>query len=203
MCFSPQATDTMQGCSVFVFSWYRFVFCFLRNVLDKRGQRGGRRARRRHSHHQRWGQPCTRRRKERILHLDCRGSCAALFFPFSLFQSLYLFFSVSVSPFSPPPLTTAPAVSTRNPQAIHRQRSSPSVFLLLPFVYHLHLVHYIVFFFFFFFGSRFSQAACRRCRSYPLFDIFPHLWHECLEVCISTMTASYMSPSLSSLLFPL
>lgn len=75
-------------------AWYRFVLRFLRNILDKRSQRSGRCARRWHSHHQRWGQPCTRGRKERILHLDCRGSCAALSFPlFPLSVSVSLFLS--------------------------------------------------------------------------------------------------------------
>ena len=51
-----------------------FVYRLRRNVLDERSQRSGRCARRRHGHHQRRGQPCARRGKERILHLDCRGS---------------------------------------------------------------------------------------------------------------------------------
>lgn len=140
VCFSPpRAANTMQGCSVFVFLDISLFFRFLRNVLDKRGQRSGRCARRRHSHHQRRGQPCARGGKERILHLDCRGSCAALSPPPPTFQSLYLFFSLSVSPFSSPPLTTAPtppppAVSTWHPQAVHRQRGSPKCFPIIAFL---------------------------------------------------------------------
>lgn len=138
VCFSPpRAANTMQGCSVFVFLDISLFFRFLRNVLDKRGQRSGRCARRRHSHHQRRGQPCARGGKERILHLDCRGSCAALSPPPPTFQSLYLFFSLSVSPFSSPPLTTAPTPPPRCRRGTRRQSTDrevpPSVFLLLPF----------------------------------------------------------------------
>lgn len=118
MCSWPRALNAMPGCSPFVFSLIKLC-CFphshfLRNVLDKRGQRSGRRARRRHGHHQRRGQPRTHRRKERILHLDCRGSCAALAppsFPVSLYPlalsdtSLSHFFSSLL------PLTTAPPPS--------------------------------------------------------------------------------------------
>lgn len=82
--FLPQAANTVQSCSVFVFLDIGLFFRFLRNILDKRGQRSGRCARRWHSHHQRWRQPCTRRRKERILHLDCRGSCVSGLYLFSL-----------------------------------------------------------------------------------------------------------------------
>lgn len=129
MCCSPQAANIMPG---ICFPWYRFVFYFLRNILDKRGQRGGRCTWCRHSHHQRWGQPRTHRRKERILHLDCRGSYKKLSPSHSPFQSLYIVFPLSVSPFAFPPPTTASVVSIRNPQRV--KRGSPSVFLLLPFL---------------------------------------------------------------------
>lgn len=77
--------------------------CFwlpFRNIFDKRGEGGGRRARRRHGHHQRRGQPRTHRGEEGILHLDCRGSRASSLTPlhsprtspFSLCVSLSFFF---------------------------------------------------------------------------------------------------------------
>ncbi|KAA8586925.1 hypothetical protein FQN60_000761 [Etheostoma spectabile] len=98
---------------------------------------------------------------------------SSLLSPISI-STVYLFFSVSVSHFSPPPLTTAPAVSTRNLQAVHRQRSSPSVFLLLPFVYHLHLVHYIIFFFFIL-AVGFHRKLAVAAKVFPFLIFFPHL----------------------------
>lgn len=77
-----------------------------------------------------------------------RELCSSLL-PLSLFRSLYLFFSLSVSPVSSPPLTTAPVLSTRNPQAVHRQRGSPSVFLLLPFVEPISIIYILSFLSFF------------------------------------------------------
>ncbi|KAG7222237.1 hypothetical protein INR49_016414, partial [Caranx melampygus] len=83
---------------------------------------------------------------------------------FPLFQSLYLFFSLAVSPFSSPPLTTAPNVTTRNPQAVHRQRSSPKCFscycLSLIQFYTIYILSFItLFLFYFFLAASFSEAA--------------------------------------------
>lgn len=155
-----------------------FVFCFfphfLRNVLDKRGQRGGRRAWRRHSHHQRRGQPRTHGRKERILHLDCRGTCATLSPPFrslyiSLLSLIPLFPGFFLPFFPRPQLPLRPA--SEEP-AGGPQRGSPSVSLLLPLLS-------------FAFRPSLSLAAG------ALLSHF-HMWHKRLEVCIS---ASYMLPT--------
>lgn len=152
------------------FPWYRFVFRFHRNVLDKRGQRGGRRTRRRHSHHQRWGQPCARRRKERILHLDCRGSCAALSCPLfpsfnpciSLSFSLCLPLFFSTSDHCPRRVNEEPAGS---PQTEKFPKCFPIIAFCLSFTS-------CPFFLFSFFGSRFPQAAYRRCPEVVSFVIF-------------------------------
>lgn len=112
-------------------------------------------------------------------------------FPLSLFKSLYLFFSVS--PFSSPPRNPATVTTMRNPQAVHRQRS---FFLLLPLLsLFLSYTSCPLFLFLFLFGSQFSQAACCRCQIFFLF-------FGILEICIFTMTASYMTPCSCSLLFP-
>lgn len=168
------------------FPWYRFlVFCILRNILDKRGQRSRRCAWRGHSHHQRWRQPCTRRRKERILHLDCRGSCAALH-PLSISVSLFR----SLSPPSLLHLCPLPP-STRNPLAVHRQRRSRSVFLLLPFVEPICIISILSFISsqFLYFLPVFTGSLPLLLRLSP-FSYFPssliwmpgslHIYHDCI-----------------------
>lgn len=165
---------------------------FLRNVLDKRGQRGGRRAWRRHSHHQRRGQPRTHRRKERILHLDCRGTCVTLSPPF---QSLYMSL-LSLKPLFPDFLSpsscdhSSPSVLPVKEPAGGPQRGSPSLSLLLPLSS---------------FASRPSLLLAgpvftgfvRAMREFLLSHF--HMWHKRLEVCIS---ASYMLPSPKRILNP-
>lgn len=181
--FSPQAANTMQGCLVFVFLNRSLFFRCHRNILDKRGQRSGWCPRCRHSYHQRWGKPRARGRKERILHLDCRGSCAALAFSFPSFD---LCTSYSLFP-SPTFLVLlqplAPIMSTRNPQAVHKQTSSQCVFLLFPSVETISVIYILSFIglgvfclLFFAFGRCFSLAACCCCWSCPFVTSSSSTW---------------------------
>lgn len=195
--FSPQAANTMQGCLVFVFLNRSLFFRCHRNILDKRGQRSGWCPRCRHSHHQRWGKPRARGRKERILHLDCRGSCAALAFSFPSFD---LCTSYSLFP-SPTFLVLlrplAPIMSTRNPQAVHKQTSSQCVFLLFPSVETISVIYILSFIFslvwgffvccFLLLADVFHWQLAVAAEVAPL--SLPHLQHEYLEICKSTMTA--------------
>lgn len=202
--FSPQATNTMQGCSVFVFLDVGLFFCFLRNILDKRGQRSGRCARRRHSHHQRWGQPCTRRRKERILHLDCRGSCAALSFPFPSFD-LCISFSLLLSPPFLLHLWPLPPSCQRRTRRQSTDRGSQSVFLLLPFVEPISIIYILSFisFFLFLWQPVFTGSLPSLLKPSP-FSYFSssltwmpgslYIYHDCF--------LQYMNPRPSSLPFP-
>lgn len=115
-----------------------------------------------------------------------------------LFQSPYLFFALCL------PRLFSTSVHCPRQQGTRWQstdRDVPEVFsfyclLLSPFVSFPSCPLFLPSFFI---SCRFSQAACRCCWGCPLSHIFPHLWYECLEVCISTMTASYMALSSSSL----
>ena len=125
-------------------------------------------------------------------------------FPLSVSVSL---FSLSVSPLSSPPLTTAPGPKHKEPVGRPQTEKFPKCFPVIAFCwayfYHLHLVFYsFLYCFVVSFWPKFSQAACHCCWSGTLCHIFPHLRHEFLEICVSIMTASFMTLCSSSLLHP-
>lgn len=107
-----------------------------------------------------------------------------------------LFFSVS--PFSSPPVTPAPIMTMRNQQAVHRQRSSPSVFLLLPLL--SPFLSYTSLFLCFFLAASFHRQLAVAAEVVPFLIFF--LFFDTLEIYISTMTASYMTLCSCSLPFP-
>lgn len=97
--------------------------------------------------------------------------------PLFLFQSLYPFFSLSVSSFSSPPLTSAPVMTTRNPQAVYRKGKFPNRFPVIAFCwayfYHLHLVLYLfLLFFFFFLAASFHRQLANAVEVVPFVIFF-------------------------------
>lgn len=136
MCFSPQAANTMQGCSVFVFHDMDLFFTFPQEHTwqTKPKERTMRPTPTQPSSTLRATMHTQRKRKNTSFRLQgelCSSPRPPIF---PLFQSLYLLFSLAVSPFSSPPLTTAPIMTTRNPQAQSTDREvPPSVFPVVAF----------------------------------------------------------------------
>lgn len=121
--------------------------------------------------------------------------------PLSLKPSFNLCISFSLS--SSPPLTTAPAVSTRNPQAVHRQEKFPKCFPIIAFCLSFTSCPLFLYCFLLFFGGRFSQAACSRWRNYPVLILSLTFGVNAWKSVYLPWLLSYMSPSSSSLLFRL
>jgi len=164
--------------------------CFLRNVPDQRGQRGGRRARRRHGHHQRRGEPRTRGGEERVLHLDCRGSCAALPSPsFDLCLSLSLSLSPPfLDPRPPPP----PRCVNKEPAGGPQTEKFLKCFPIIAFFYLFHSV--LSFLLSVSFGAAGVHRAAFRRRPLPRL-YFPRLFDGDARKSVSTtVTASLHEP---------
>lgn len=118
-------------------------------------------------------------------------------FPFSPL-SISVSFSLSLSPFLLHLWPLPPRRVNEEPAGSPQTEKFPKCFPIIAFCLSFTSCPFFLLLFFIF-GSRFSQAARRLCPSFvPFLIFFLIFWHECLEVCISTMTASYMSPSSSS-----
>lgn len=116
MCFSPRAANTMQGRSAFVFldAGLCSPFSQERTWQTRPKERTTRPTPTQPSSTLRATMRTQKKRKNTSFRLQGE-LCSSLLPPFNPCISFSL--SLSVSPFSSPPLTTAPIVSTRNPQA--------------------------------------------------------------------------------------